>query len=128
MFDIKEDKKVLKVEIVNILGKTKKSKTKRLYSLFTSIKIASMYFFALVGFSLLFYHFLLGQPYLCTKYKYYNPNQPILNQEDDNIIEKDLSNCQYDLSECQIKLDNMFDNFTDSCLQEVFKPICEELD
>jgi hypothetical protein len=99
MFDQKKDAKVLKVEIVKFLETDKKNSLKRLYHLLKSFKIIIMYLFAFVGFSLLSYHFILGQPYVCAKYNgYYNPNKPILSQ---TSIKENKTECYIILDACK---------------------------
>ena len=136
MFDQKRDKEIIEKSIRNSLNKKhnerKKQKLKRYYNLLVVIKIVCMYIFAFIGFSLFFYHFILGQPYQCafeddkdTEEQCIELN--FLNHTEYKKLDEDIINCETELIYYKEQYNKLENQTRIEYLRELLSGICQEI-
>ena len=127
MFNQKEDKEILELKWREFLDDKRKSRLKRYYSLLQAIKIIFMYIFAFVGISFIMYHYIFGQPYVCsiyeTDFSANNNIQEILLQGCYNGNRE----CDNDLMNCRDEVYIITENCSAYCLREIFEPTCKKI-
>jgi len=107
-----DDKEILEEEFRKFMVGRRKEEFERLKSFLKVVKIVMFNIFAFVGFSMLFYHFILGQPYVCVdEPQNCTPEIEYIEANCDQYPQE-LRDCEQAYNDCQL-----------DCVESVLKSI-----